>query len=110
VVGAGLMGHGIAQVFAAAGHEVAIDDASAATLAGVVERIRGNLRDLDQDIAGADRVTPHGDIASAVRSADFVVEAALENLPLKQALFAQIEQTAPATAILASNTSVIPLT
>jgi 3-hydroxybutyryl-CoA dehydrogenase len=110
VVGAGLMGHGIAQVFAAAGHEVAIYDASAAVLAGVVERIRGNLRDLDQDIAGAERVTPHGDLSSAVRNADFVVEAALENLPLKQALFAEIEQAAPASAILASNTSVIPIT
>jgi 3-hydroxybutyryl-CoA dehydrogenase len=110
VVGAGLMGHGIAQVFATAGHDVAIHDASAAVLSGVVERIRGNLRDLDQDIASADRVTPHEDIASAVRNADFVVEAALENLPLKQALFAQIEQAAPATAILASNTSVIPIT
>ena len=110
VVGAGLMGHGIAQVFAAAGHDVAIYDASAAVLAGVVERIRGNLRDLDQDIAGADRVTPHEDLSSAVRNADFVVEAALENLPLKQALFTEIEQAAPATAILASNTSVIPIT
>ena len=110
VVGAGLMGHGIAQVFAAAGHDVAIHDASATVLAGVVERIRGNLRELDQDIAGADRVTPHADITSAVRNADFVVEAALENLPLKQALFAEVEQAAPATAILASNTSVIPIT
>jgi 3-hydroxybutyryl-CoA dehydrogenase len=110
VVGAGLMGHGIAQVFAAAGHDVAIHDASATVLAGVVDRIRGNLRDLDQDIASADRVTPHEEIASAVRNADFVVEAALENLPLKQALFATIEQSAPVTAILASNTSVIPIT
>jgi 3-hydroxybutyryl-CoA dehydrogenase len=110
VVGAGLMGHGIAQVFAAAGYDVAIHDASAAVLAGVVERVRGNLRDLDQDMSGADRITPHDDLASAVRNADFVVEAALENLPLKQALFAQIEQAAPATAILASNTSVIPIT
>jgi 3-hydroxybutyryl-CoA dehydrogenase len=110
VVGAGLMGHGIAQVFAAAGHDVAIYDASAAALAGVVERIRGNLRDLQQDVISADRVIPHGDLASAVRHADFVVEAALENLPLKQALFAQIERAAPAAAILASNTSVIPIT
>jgi 3-hydroxybutyryl-CoA dehydrogenase len=110
VVGAGLMGHGIAQVFAAAGHDVAIHDASAAALAGVVERIRGNLRDLDQDTASADRVTPHENIALAVRNADFVVEAALENLALKQQLFAEIEQSAPPHAILASNTSVIPIT
>ncbi len=110
VVGAGLMGHGIAQVFAVAGHDVAIYDASAAALAAVVGRIRGNLRDLRQDVTSADRVTPHHDLASAVRHADFVVEAAFEDLPLKQALFAQIEQAAPTTAILASNTSVIPIT
>jgi 3-hydroxybutyryl-CoA dehydrogenase len=110
VVGAGLMGHGIAQVFAVAGHQVMIQDASAAALAGVVERVRGNLRDLDQDTAAADRITPHPDIASAVRSADFVVEAALENLALKQQLFAEIEKSAPRHAILASNTSVIPIT
>jgi len=87
VIGAGLMGHGIAQVFAAAGHDVAIHDASATALAGVVERIRGNLRDLGQDTSCADRVTVHAELGSAVRDADFVVEAALENLGLKQAIF-----------------------
>ncbi len=110
VIGAGLMGHGIAQVFAAAGHDVAIHDASATALAGVVERIRGNLRDLGQSTSCADRVTVHGELGSAVRDADFVVEAALENLALKQGLFVEIERAAPANAILASNTSVIPIT
>jgi 3-hydroxybutyryl-CoA dehydrogenase len=110
VIGAGLMGHGIAQVFAAAGHDVAIHDASATALAGVVERIRGNLRDLGQNTSCADRVTVHAELAAAVRDADFVVEAALENLALKQAIFAEIERAAPASAILASNTSVIPIT
>ena len=110
IVGAGLMGHGIAQVFAAAGHEVAIFDQSKAALGSVVERIRKNLVDLDQDVSGADRVTPQADLAAAVCNADFVVEAALENLPLKQTLFAEIERSAPPHAILASNTSVIPIT
>jgi 3-hydroxybutyryl-CoA dehydrogenase len=110
VVGAGLMGHGIAQVFAAAGHDVAIFDQSKAALGTVVERIRGNLRDLDRDVSSADRVKPHDDLATAVCNADFVVEAALENLALKQQLFAEIEKSAPRHAILASNTSVIPIT
>jgi 3-hydroxybutyryl-CoA dehydrogenase len=110
VVGAGLMGHGIAQVFAATGHDVAIFDQSKAALGTVVERIRGNLRDLDQDVSSADRVKPHDDLATAVCNADFVVEAALENLPLKQQLFVEIEKSAPSHAIMASNTSVIPIT
>ncbi len=52
--------------------------------------------------------TPH--LAAAVRDADYVVEAVLEDLPLKQKLFAEIEQHAPPSAIFASNTSVIPIT
>jgi 3-hydroxybutyryl-CoA dehydrogenase len=49
VVGAGLMGHGIAQVFAVAGHNVTITDAVAANLATVKDRIAANLRDLGED-------------------------------------------------------------
>lgn len=110
VVGAGLMGHGIAQVFAVAGYNVAIFDASNVARDNVLKRIRSNLRELGQDPGPADRVTPHDDLAAAVRDAGFVVEAALEDLALKQRLFAQIEASAPPDAILASNTSVIPIT
>jgi 3-hydroxybutyryl-CoA dehydrogenase len=110
VVGAGLMGHGIAQVFALAGHPVAIYDAVEASLATVRQRIATNLRDLGDDKAAVDRVTPRADLAEAVGDADFVVEAALEDLPLKQKLFAAVEAAAPPSAILASNTSVIPIT
>ena len=110
VLGAGLMGHGIAQVFALAGHDVRIYDPVAAALASVRDRIRANLRDLDEDEAAAERVTPAPTIEEAVRDADFVVEAALEDLAVKQGLFAQVEQFARADAILASNTSVIPIT
>jgi 3-hydroxybutyryl-CoA dehydrogenase len=110
VIGAGLMGHGIAQVFASHGHYVAVYDPSEASLATLKERIRTNLRDLGQSESAMQNVMPCPNLPDAVREADFIVEAALEDLPLKQRLFAQIEQNAPAHAILASNTSVIPIT
>ena len=57
VVGAGLMGHGIAQVFALAGHEVTITDTVAQNLEAVKARIAANLRDLGDDERAAERVT-----------------------------------------------------
>jgi 3-hydroxybutyryl-CoA dehydrogenase len=110
VVGGGLMGHGIAQVFALAGHEVTITDTFAKNLETVKSRISANLKDLGDDPSAVDRVTPQADLAVAVRDADYVVEAVLEDLPLKQKLFAEIEYHVRADAILASNTSVIPIT
>jgi 3-hydroxybutyryl-CoA dehydrogenase len=110
VVGAGLMGHGIAQVFALAGHEVAIYDAFPALLDTVKARILANLKDLGDDEGAVNRVTPEADIAKAVSGADYVVEAVLEDLALKQKLFAEIEPLVRPDTILASNTSVIPIT
>ncbi len=110
VIGAGLMGHGIAQVFALAGHDVTITDAVVASLDTVQSRIAANLRDLGEDVAAAERVQPCIDVAQAVRDADYVVEAVSENLALKQQLFAEIERHTRSDTILASNTSVIPIT
>jgi 3-hydroxybutyryl-CoA dehydrogenase len=110
VVGAGLMGHGIAQVFALAGHEVTITDTIGPNLETVKSRIAANLRDLGDDEKAAARVTPHADLAETLRNADYVVEAVLEDLPLKQKLFAAIERHVRPDTILASNTSVIPIT
>ncbi len=110
VIGAGLMGHGIAQVFAVAGHDVTITDTFEAARKAVHEKVTKNLVDMNLDIAAVKRITVCDDLASTVRNADFVVEAALENMELKQKLFAEIEQHAPASAILASNTSVMPIT
>jgi len=110
VVGAGLMGHGIAQVFAFAGHNVAVTDAVAQNLNTVRSRIAANLRDLGEDESAAARVRPCADLADAVRDADYVVEAVSEDLPLKQKLFAEIERHARRDTVLASNTSVIPIT
>ena len=110
VIGAGLMGHGIAQVFALAGHDVIIYDSFEKTLASAKDRILANLKDLGDDESAVNRVTPEADLAKAVRDADYVVEAVLEDLALKQKLFAEIERHARPDAILASNTSVIPIT
>ena len=110
VIGAGLMGHGIAQVFALAGHDVTIYDSIAASLDSAKARILTNLKDLGDDQSAIERVTPIADLAQAVRDADYVVEAVLEDLPLKQKLFSEIEKHVRPDAILASNTSVIPIT
>jgi 3-hydroxybutyryl-CoA dehydrogenase len=110
VIGAGLMGHGIAQVFALAGHEVSIQDSVAANLDNAKSRILANLRDLGDDPSAVERVRPTADLAAAVAEADYVVEAVLEDLPLKQKLFVEIESNVRPHTILASNTSVIPIT
>lgn len=110
VIGAGLMGHGIAQAFAGAGLAVSIHDADPACRAGVPGRIRESLEQLGADPAAADRVTPADTLAAAVADADVVIEAVPEDLELKKRVFAEIEAAAPPSALLASNTSVIPIT
>src|SRR5437764_14774122 len=110
VLGAGLMGHGIAQVFALDGHDVTITDSIKASLDSAKTRIAANLRDLGDDALALERVTPQPDLAAAVRDADYVVEAVAEDLPLKQKLFAEVERHVRPDTILASNTSVIPIT
>ena len=110
VIGAGLMGHGIAQVFALAGHDVTITDTVMKNLDSVISRIAANLRELGDDRLAIARVRPCVDLAETVRDADFVVEAVLEDLPLKQKLFNEIDRHVGPETILASNTSVIPIT
>ena len=110
VIGAGLMGHGIAQLFALAGHDVTITDPSPVSLATVKDRISANLRDLGDEPKAVERVTPVAALADCVRDAGYIVEAAPEDLAIKQKLFADIEAAARPDAILASNTSVIQIT
>ncbi len=110
VVGAGLMGHGIAQVFALAGHDVTITDSHTPNLDTAKQRIATNLRDLGDDEKAVERVTPVAALADCVRDADYVVEAVLEDMPLKQKLFGEIEEYVRPDTILASNTSVMPIT
>ena len=110
VIGAGLMGHGIAQVFALAGHDVTITDTDAATLASARDRIVANLQDLGDDVTAVERVRVCAGLDEAVARAEFIVEAVREDLGVKQQLFADIERAARPDAVFASNTSVIPIT
>ena len=110
IIGCGLMGAGIAQVFAAAGHRVSVHEPAEAVRETIHARIAANLTALEQDTASAETVAVFGDLLAAVADAEFVFEAAPEKLPLKRAIFADLVEHAPASAILASNTSVIPIT
>jgi 3-hydroxybutyryl-CoA dehydrogenase len=110
VVGAGLMGHGIAQVFACAGHTVLVFDPNAQALSSLRERVRRNLVDLGLDPDASELVFPAEDLGQCVAGADVVFEAGPEDLEFKRKLFEQLQLLAPAGALLASNTSVIPIT
>lgn len=109
VIGAGLMGHGIAQIFAAAGHPVALHDPDATILGSAKERMTAIFTLLEQDPAGLAQVSFQADFAAAVKDADFVFEAGPEKLPVKQAIFKNLAAHAPAAAILCTNTSAIPI-
>src|ERR1700733_14948240 len=109
VIGAGLMGHGIAQGFRAPGHDGTITDSVKQNLDTAKTRIAANLRDLGDDEKAVDNVHVRADLAKAVRDADYVVEAVLEDLPLKQKLFAENKRHVRPDTILASKTSVITI-
>jgi 3-hydroxybutyryl-CoA dehydrogenase len=110
VVGGGLMGHGIAYLLAAAGHRVGVYEPSAEVRASLPHRLRSIVDLLDDDPAILDRIAAHGDLADAVRSAQYVFEAAPEKLDLKQRVFADLEALVATDTILASNSSAIPST
>ena len=118
VIGAGTMGNGIAHVFAQSGFAVNLVDVSQESLDRGLKTIEGNLDRMiaKEKISEADKnatlsnITTFTDTAEAVKNADLVVEAATENLDLKLKIFKQIDEAAPANAILASNTSSISIT
>lgn len=118
VVGAGLMGHGIAQVFALRGFTVGLTDISAEALDAAVDNVcanldllagRGIIEKKDAGSAPA-RIVTTTDMARAVDGADFVVEAVIENLEIKQNIFRDLDAVCPDNVILATNTSVISIT
>lgn len=117
VVGAGLMGSGIAQVSAVAGHDVVVRDVTEDALARgrrAIETslarfvVKGRLAQADAD-AALDRLTTTTDL-DAVAGADLVVEAAFEQLEVKQEVFALLDGLCRDDAVLATNTSAIPIT
>jgi 3-hydroxybutyryl-CoA dehydrogenase len=118
VVGAGIMGHGFAQVFAAAGCIVTLCDLTPTILRRAVARISDNLDTfIEQRIIRKtsklpilQRISTTTDLGDSVKSADFVLEAVPEVLKLKKKIFHQIDLAVPGHAILASTTSGLSMT
>jgi 3-hydroxybutyryl-CoA dehydrogenase len=117
VIGAGTMGSGIVQVFAASGFEVTMTDVDDEAVQRGLAAVSKNVDRLlaKQKITESDKKAILGRIRTAVRldavaSCDLVVEAATENADLKLKIFAELDRIAKPSAILASNTSSISLT
>ena len=117
VIGAGTMGHGIAHVAALAGISVRLFDALAGGAAVGVSKLEKNLDKgvelgkLAADLAAAakKRVRAVDNLAEACADTDCVIEAIPERLDLKCAVFADADRHAPATALMATNTSSLPI-
>jgi 3-hydroxybutyryl-CoA dehydrogenase len=118
VLGAGSMGHGIAQVSAMVGHDVVLRDIESEFVESGLEGIRGNLQggvdrdklsetEMDDTLARIEGTT---DLTGAVADADLVVEAVPEDMALKKDVFADVEAAASAETVIASNTSSLSVT
>jgi 3-hydroxybutyryl-CoA dehydrogenase len=118
ILGAGLMGHGLAQVFAAAGCQVSVFDHNAGTLSSLKNRVRQNLDVLEQEALVSkeaadlclDRIVLSDSLDAMCRGRDFILEAISENLAAKRLAFSEMEGHVPPETILASNTSAIRIT
>ena len=117
VIGAGAMGAGIAQIAAIAGHPVRLHDlrpgAADAAIAGIraqIDKLAAKGKLGAERVAAASAALQAADTLDALRDAKLVVEAIVENLDAKRALFSELEALLAADAILASNTSSISIT
>lgn len=118
VIGAGTMGNGIAHVFAQHGFQVSLTDVSQDRLKEALATIAKNLERMvaREQIEPArvaqtlKNITTGTSLAQGVSQADLVVEAATENLELKKKIFRDLDENAPASAVLATNTSSISIT
>lgn len=117
VIGAGQMGSGIAQVAAQAGLRVYLNDIRQEFvdrgLAGIAKNLsrnveKGRMSEADKEAILA-RLVPSTDLADA-KDADFVVEAATENMKIKSEIFVRLDEICPPHTVLASNTSSLPIT
>jgi 3-hydroxybutyryl-CoA dehydrogenase len=117
VIGAGQMGSGIAQVCAQAGYEVLLNDLKGEFvdrgLGSISKNLnrqveKGRLAETERDEI-LNRLTASVQLEDA-REVDLVIEAAVENMEIKAKIFAQLDELAPAHAILATNTSSLPIT
>ena len=109
VVGGGRMGLAIAQILSAAGIAVTVVEPHAGTRETARERLLQIFRVREQPVEGAELVRVVADLGEAPADTAFVIEAAPENVELKQSIFRRLEQVCPADAIFATNTSVIPV-
>ena len=117
IVGAGTMGHGISQALAVAGIDVVMTDIAQAPLERATAAISGSLDRLvkkekmtgEHKAATLARIRTAADLG-ALKDCGLIIEAATENLPLKLKIFAQLDELAPAGAVIASNTSSISIT
>ena len=118
IIGAGLMGHGLAQIFAGKGKEVVLMDLNEDLLTKGLAGIRSNLSLMAEHGIGKEeeidtvlsRVRTTTDLSEAAKGAQFVIEAVSENLDLKQKIFRDLDSLCPPDAVLATNTSVISIT
>ncbi len=118
IIGAGLMGHGIAQIFAVHGHPVWLVDNNQEMLNSAKDRVHANLTNMSQRgvefNATIDEILAHIDttthVATACEECNFVFEAVYENLELKQRIFSDLDELCPPDVILCSNTSVMSIT
>ncbi|SNZ02375.1 3-hydroxyacyl-CoA dehydrogenase /Enoyl-CoA hydratase [Natronoarchaeum philippinense] len=118
VLGAGNMGHGIAEVAALSGYEVNIRDIKEEFVQNGYEQIEWSLNKLEEKEqigegeadATLDRVTPLVDVGEAVGDADVVIEAVPEKMDIKKDVYQEVEEHAPDEAIFATNTSSLSIT
>jgi enoyl-CoA hydratase/3-hydroxyacyl-CoA dehydrogenase len=118
VIGAGEMGHGIAELAALHGHEVRMRDIKQEYVDRGMERIRWSLGKLvekgqvkqEQVDDALSRIHGTLDVRKACQDADLAIEAVFEDLDLKKKVFRELDEAAPAKTILASNTSALPIT
>jgi 3-hydroxybutyryl-CoA dehydrogenase len=118
IIGAGVMGTGIAQACAVTGYQVVLQDIDQAALSAARNAIDGNLDKLIAKDAlnerekqtVASRIDYTTDLTDACNPADLIIEAIFEDLALKHTLFREIENLAKQGAVLASNTSALPIT
>ena len=115
IVGSGMMGHGIGQEFATAGHKVTFLGRSETTIKQDIKKIERNLLEMtqwdliDQDTCNAAMKNIHltTSLEEAARDAGLLIEAIVEDLDIKKQLFFRLDKACPAHTILASNTSTI---
>jgi len=118
VIGFGMMGRQIAQVFAQHGNEVAVTDENPVALKSGLDEVAHGPYGIESAVAKAkitreegskalQQIRPAADLKDACRGAGLVIEAVYEHLPLKQEIFAKLESAAPQSALFASNTSTL---